>query len=429
MPTGISVDSVSSDSLISIAGTSTGIAGSFNFTLQVTDTFGCVTAASYTIAVDTFRIIADSVITSGDSALLYISCKNNPDATTQIFGAYDVDSTLSFTTSSVIIPIGDTQVVVVMYNLQPSTAYLCQGRAWNAGMGANFLKSNILSFTTGIMSPIITDSTVINVDKTSATVVVSCNAGGGNPTTLKVDFGPTQSLGLSQTKAVYGETVTEFFNLTGLAIGDTVFYRITATNIAGSDATSILSVVTLNYELSVVTISANCSAGTMRVYYAYITEDSLATAWLEYNMGLTIGSFPQSTAPIDLSLGTSTNEYIEVTGLSGGIYTARVVYRGSDLVKQYTSEVSCETPTGMNEVEIVNAVRIFPNPASSELKILSSIKGTLVLYDVLGKQACRFEVVPGLNTLKIANLPRGLYLCSFLGKDQTVVGHRRIIIQ
>ena len=146
-------------------------------------------------------------------------------------------------------------------------------------------------------------------------------------------------------------------------------------------------------------------------------------------MGLTIGSFPQSTAPIDLAIGTSTNEYIEVTGLSGGIYTARVVYRGSDLVKQYTGEVSCQTPTGMNEVEIVNAVRIFPNPASSELKILSSIKGTLVLYDVLGKQAYRFEVVLGLNTLKIANLPRGLYLCSFLGKDQTVVGNSKIIIE
>lgn len=63
--------------------------------------------------------------------------------------------------------------------------------------------------------------------------------------------------------------------------------------------------------------------------------------------------------------------------------------------------------------EPVNAVKLFPNPASSKITIALSETATTAkaeIYNVLGKRVKAFTVTPTTNTFNIADLANGVYL-------------------
>lgn len=92
-------------------------------------------------------------------------------------------------------------------------------------------------------------------------------------------------------------------------------------------------------------------------------------------------------------------------------------------------------PTGIEyENELAKAIRVFPNPASSEVNIdISALNVTsnqpleFTLLNILGQQIFKTTLTQGQTTLKVDTLPAGQYILRF--NNGTTVGTKTLIIK
>ena len=90
-------------------------------------------------------------------------------------------------------------------------------------------------------------------------------------------------------------------------------------------------------------------------------------------------------------------------------------------------------PTGIEyENELAKAIRIFPNPASSEVNIDISALNTntpieFTVLTILGQQLLKTTLTKGQTTLKVENLPAGQYILRF--NNGTTIGTKTLIIK
>jgi hypothetical protein len=92
-----------------------------------------------------------------------------------------------------------------------------------------------------------------------------------------------------------------------------------------------------------------------------------------------------------------------------------------------------DPPTGIEyENELAKAIRIFPNPASSEVNIdISALNSNepieFTLLNILGQQLLKTKLTKGQTTLKVDNLPAGQYILRF--NNGKTVGTKTLIIK
>ncbi len=68
---------------------------------------------------------------------------------------------------------------------------------------------------------------------------------------------------------------------------------------------------------------------------------------------------------------------------------------------------------GVNVASVKNEINIYPNPASTTLTVsgISGDRTTILIEDLLGREAARFETTSESSPLDIHNLPAGIYEC------------------
>ena len=92
-----------------------------------------------------------------------------------------------------------------------------------------------------------------------------------------------------------------------------------------------------------------------------------------------------------------------------------------------------DPPTGIEyENELSKAIRIFPNPASSEVNIdISALNSNkpieFTVLNILGQQILKTTLTQGQTTLKVETLPAGQYILRF--NNGTTVGTKTLIIK
>lgn len=75
----------------------------------------------------------------------------------------------------------------------------------------------------------------------------------------------------------------------------------------------------------------------------------------------------------------------------------------------------------------VEAIKIYPNPASNFIKISNSNGiGTLEVYNLIGKKVRTFTNVDDNNLYNISDLPKGMYLIRLLDEDNEAIGTKRV---
>jgi hypothetical protein len=90
---------------------------------------------------------------------------------------------------------------------------------------------------------------------------------------------------------------------------------------------------------------------------------------------------------------------------------------------------SCDTARyiGLPNTEITE-FELYPNPATSSVKIVAAVKGDFALYDILGKIVLQPSIsADEQNTLSVANLPAGLYVWVF--RTEKGVEKGKLLIQ
>lgn len=115
--------------------------------------------------------------------------------------------------------------------------------------------------------------------------------------------------------------------------------------------------------------------------------------------------------------------------------TEVVIYDGYDninygLVSFMPIDSLCYTITGVEEIEINNNVKVFPNPFSKET-VIHTDKGfknaTITLFNLSGQQIRQFAYISGEDfTLRRDKLPTGLYLLKLILDDKILI--KKLII-
>ena len=87
----------------------------------------------------------------------------------------------------------------------------------------------------------------------------------------------------------------------------------------------------------------------------------------------------------------------------------------TELSTAFTNECNSSTPTGMNGLDIENQIKVFPNPADSELYLevghtSLSVSNGFSLYSSTGKMLHASTIDALVTKIDLSNYPKGIYL-------------------
>ncbi len=146
------------------------------------------------------------------------------------------------------------------------------------------------------------------------------------------------------------------------------------------------------------------------------------------------GSCPNGSATANVSGGTPGYNYSwspsgqvgkTATGLTAGVYTVYVTDANSCAATPQT--VTLGTTTSLNESAMVSNLKVYPNPASSQVTVELQNNNTtpvsIVLTNVLGEEVYTEAVAAGAfrSTINTASLPAGIYFMNVRTAGGTLV--------
>ncbi|MDQ3072247.1 MAG: T9SS type A sorting domain-containing protein [Bacteroidota bacterium] len=87
-----------------------------------------------------------------------------------------------------------------------------------------------------------------------------------------------------------------------------------------------------------------------------------------------------------------------------------------ELVKLYEKNQN-PVSTSINAEEQAGTISIYPNPAYSDISIVSPEIGNAILSDILGKEVLFKELIKGVNVIDISHLTPGIYILTLDSGD------------
>lgn len=145
----------------------------------------------------------------------------------------------------------------------------------------------------------------------------------------------------------------------------------------------------LNPSISIASSNSLLCAGSS----ATITASGTATAYNWVNLG--------AGASIVVSPSVTTSYTVNGTDNQGC----------SNLVSFTQSVTVC---SGLNESLSNPKISIYPNPSQGDITILSEQEGAVTIYNSIGTLVKQYIIGSGANSLKLSNLPKGIYLIEFI---------------
>ncbi|MBC8314543.1 MAG: T9SS type A sorting domain-containing protein, partial [Bacteroidetes bacterium] len=90
---------------------------------------------------------------------------------------------------------------------------------------------------------------------------------------------------------------------------------------------------------------------------------------------------------------------------------------GSEFAPEQTFEI---TYVGMEENLAGSELILYPNPASSFIKLKSETDGELLISDIRGSIIGIYNLLEGVNTIPVTNLAKGIYLIRFSTSNNVI---------
>lgn len=179
------------------------------------------------------------------------------------------------------------------------------------------------------------------------------------------------------------------------------------------------------------TVTMPCGAPAY-VIFNNIAANS-AVVWWGATTGATSYEYyiaPHPSVPPS-TVSTTSNNVAIVNGLTPNT-TYDVCVRGK--CGGYYSAWKCDTlhtTTGINELDIQDAVRVYPNPSTGTFTVsvnsMSFKNAVIFLYDVTGRMIMTKKMYADNETVEVENAAKGVYLLKVV-TNNTVI-NRRIIIE
>ncbi len=216
-------------------------------------------------------------------------------------------------------------------------------------------------------------------------------------------------------------TTATSVNLTGLTGGEKYIFCV-RTKCQASPFLSawVCDTVTMPCGAPAYVIFNNISANSAIVWWGATTG---ATSY-EYYVA------PHPSTPQSTVVTTSNNVAI-VNGLNANT-TYDVCVRGK--CGGYYSAWKCDTlhtTTGVNALDIQNAVRVYPNPSTGTFTVsldeMLNDNTTIVLYDVTGRMIMSEKMDAASQIIELQNAAKGVYMLRIVTGDSVI--NKRVIIE
>lgn len=248
---------------------------------------------------------------------------------------------------------------------------------------------------------------------------------GFNGTALEIPEGSTAKFGLPNVISTVERT--NVHTVQALTICGAVDTLLSATQPSGWD--HVWSDGTIGENLSVT------QSGTYWLQY-HVPPCKFHVDTFIINFGIsappviTVNVFELSTTvPYDTYQWLLNGEIIP--GATDAIYTVtengdyRVVVGDNESGCSDTSAVYTVTNVGIGDLAIANSLRVYPNPASGEIRVAAPVKVSLQLYDISGRLITAAEAAQ----LQLAGLDAGLYLLHVFNKQGNLIKVEKIVKQ
>jgi len=363
----------------------------------------------------TSAVVNGLVNDNGNTTSVNFDYSTNPTLTTGV-------TTITGSPSSISAGAGSTIVTASISGLTTGMTYYYRVRATNSIGITNGL---ILNFTTinTLPSSITNTPTAITANSAFLNGLVNDN---GNTTSITFEYStnPTFTSGVitisGSPSSIAGGTgnTTVTASLSGLLAATTYYYRVRATNIAGTTTGGILNFTTLNNAPIVTTQPAIAINTNSTILIGLVNGNgTTATASFDYStdpaLAIAVTNLPGS--PSSVAAGTGSTA---ISAALGGLMANTTYYfRVKGINTAGTTNGSVLSFTTDNAITIVNgikanteAINIFPNPTSTTLNIDAAISIDVVIRNIEGKIIIRKNATKLIDLSQIAN---GTYLMEF----------------
>jgi len=118
--------------------------------------------------------------------------------------------------------------------------------------------------------------------------------------------------------------------------------------------------------------------------------------------------------------------YSPTTGNACVDSTRYVFYNGKDINDSLSVWVTISAGPTVGTIELtVSQNKVYPNPATNVLNIETQQQGTFTMYNTLGEEVKRADLLPGQNALSVSEFANGIYLYSIDGTTfkRVVISH------
>jgi hypothetical protein len=147
--------------------------------------------------------------------------------------------------------------------------------------------------------------------------------------------------------------------------------------------------------------------------YCYGADVDNSIGFIEIQAGAVSSSF-------------SGHVYSPTTGNTCVDSTRYVFYNGKDANDSVSVWVTISAGPTVGTIELtVSESRVYPNPANNVLNIETQKEGEFRLFNTLGEEVKRMNVIPGQNAVSVADFANGIYLYSIDGSTfkRVVISH------
>jgi len=96
---------------------------------------------------------------------------------------------------------------------------------------------------------------------------------------------------------------------------------------------------------------------------------------------------------------------------------------GTAIMGGYSTNYYFHTVVGINNLMMrLESITVYPNPASANITIESTIKGSLCILNSSGQVILQQELAEPTITIDVSSLPGGIYLIRVMGEKKVLVG-------
>lgn len=140
--------------------------------------------------------------------------------------------------------------------------------------------------------------------------------------------------------------------------------------------------------------------------------DTVIFQWVDGSHTTTSTSVPSGAATWDNPLNASSPAFMYIPTVAGDYSYKCIPHEAMGMTGTFT----VHAPTGIEHIDQQSAIKIYPNPAQSELSIAfpEKISGTYSITDISGKKLIDGQIqLSNTGHIDLSALPNGVYLLNF----------------